>query len=171
MTNWVDKQCAETVYFTPENILDAVRAYFGGPIPLDPATEPTNPTKALKFYTEQMNGLVLPWDAPVFINPPFGTAIVPFIKRMDEYAKQGLQIIALLPCGARFSTKYWQAHALVPELKAICFVKGRVKFLRPDGTVAKQNPYDSQIYGYNVDQSKFHSCFKDIGRIVFTTIP
>jgi len=170
LTNWVDKQCAETVYLTPEKILEPVREYFGGPIPLDPATQPSNPTKALQFYTEEMNGLVQPWNAPVFINPPFGVAIRDFVKRIDEYAQQGLTIIALLPCGARFSTKYWQNHALIPQLNAICFVKGRVKFLRPDGTVAKQNTYDSQIYGYNVDTNLFKYCFKHIGRILLTTV-
>jgi len=170
LTNWVDKQCAETVYITPEKILEPVRKYFGGPIPLDPATQPDNPSKALKFYTEEMNGLKLPWDAPIFINPPFGKIIRDFVARIHEYAEQGLTILALLPCGARFSTKYWQTHALIPQLNAICFVKGRVKFLRPDGTVARFNTYDSQIYGYSVDVNKFSQCFKDTGRILLTTV-
>jgi len=34
--NWADKTCKETVWLTPESILDPVRRYFGGQIPLDP---------------------------------------------------------------------------------------------------------------------------------------
>ncbi len=172
MTNWVDKQCAETVYLTPEKILEPVREYFGGAIPLDPATEKTNPTKALQFFTIEDDGLKQQWNVPTFVNPPFGKAIREFMKKIHDEAirDKARPILALLPCGARFSTKYWQNDALIPQLNAICFVKGRVKFLRPDGTVAKQNTYDSQIYGYNVDTNLFKFCFKHIGRILLTTV-
>lgn len=171
-TNWVDKECKDTIYITPEKVLAPIRRYFGGPIPLDAATEKNNPTKALQFFTIEDNALVQTWLPPTFVNPPFGGEIVPFMKKIHEEAVRDRTrpILALLPCGARFSTKYWQAHALVPELHAICFVKGRVKFLRPDGSVAKQNPYDSQIYGYNIDIKTFNDSFKDLGKCVYTSI-
>lgn len=164
MTNWVDKSAVSTIYLTPPRILDPTRVYFGGPIPLDPATQPDNPTGALKFYTAQDDGLVQPWDAPVFINPPYSKLLAPFLERIHLKASAGLTILALLPCGARFSTKYWQADALNPYLNSILFIKGRVKFLREDGTVAAQNPYDSQLYGYNVDVAKFNAAFGHLGK-------
>lgn len=165
--NWVDKQAKDTVYITPEKILEPVRNYFGGQIPLDPATEPNNPTRAEVFFTEQDDGLKLPWNySGVFINPPYGKILPEFIKKISEEARSGIPIIALLPCGARFSTRYWQDHALTERLNCICFVRGRVKFIRPTGEVAKQNPYDSQIYGYNVSSRAFRKHFSHLGKII-----
>lgn len=165
-TNWVDKQAISTIYITPEKILQPVRDYFGGVIELDPATQPNNPVGALRFYTEIDNGLIQPWNATkIFINPPFSKELAPFMEKLTLEAQDSTrEIIALLPCGARFSTKYWQKWALNYKLRAICFVRGRVKFLRPDGTVAKQNLYDSQIYGYNVDIIKFMNSFGPLGK-------
>jgi len=34
-----DLECKSTIYLTPETILEPVRKYWRGPIPLDPATE------------------------------------------------------------------------------------------------------------------------------------
>jgi len=44
-------------------------------------------------------------------------------------------------------------------LQAAFFHSGRVPFLRRDGTVAKQNPFDSVIYLYNVDLERVIECF------------
>jgi phage N-6-adenine-methyltransferase len=170
--NWVDKEAKETIYMTPENILQAVREVYDGVIELDPATEHNNPTRARFFFTKETNGLI-PWWRPygkVFVNPPYGKEIVPFIKKIADEAAAGTSILALLPCGARFSTKYWQNSALNQYLNGICFIRGRVKFLRKDGTVAKQNPYDSQIYAYNIPFSLFRYAFKHLGKCIKTEI-
>lgn len=164
MTNWVDKKCKETVYITPDHILDCVRNYYDGIILCDPATEPSNPTKAEVFWTKEDDGLAQEWPSQIFINPPYGKVIQSWTKKIKEEADQGKTIIALMPCGARFSTRYWQNDILSPNLDTICFVKGRVKFLRPDGSVAKQNPYDSAIYGFNVCKRKFKKEFSKLGK-------
>jgi hypothetical protein len=36
--NWVDKECHSVEWYTPPDLLECVRGYFGGPIPLDPAS-------------------------------------------------------------------------------------------------------------------------------------
>jgi hypothetical protein len=77
-------------------------------------------------------------------------------------AARGQTILALLPCGARFSTGYFQDHVLSPT-NAVCFVRGRVRFLQ-DGVPCKNNPYDSAIYGYNVDARRFAACLGPLGR-------
>jgi hypothetical protein len=62
-TNWVDKQCESVEWYTPPAILERVEFYFGGPIPLDPATAPHNPTGATRFITEDEDGLAQEWLA------------------------------------------------------------------------------------------------------------
>lgn len=165
-TNWVDKKCNRVEYFTPENILGCTRHYFGGPIPLDPATISTNPTKAEIFYTQAEDGLILPWDHAVFVNPPYGRVIKDWTKKIRDSSELGTQIIALLPCGARFSTRYWQDNILSDCLDVICFVRGRVSFLDEQGNKVGQNPYDSAIYGYNVDGNGFVEAFRKLGKIL-----
>lgn len=167
--NWTDKSCKETVWLTPETLLTPVRNYFGGTIPLDPATETANPTKADIFYTATDNGLQQPWDTGVFVNPPYGKGIRDWCSKIHAEAirKPKRPILALLPCGSgRPGTIYWQDHIFQKHLTAICFVRGRLKFLRADGTVAGNNTYPSHLLGFNVKNSHFISCFKHLGKIL-----
>ena len=175
-----DLKCESTIYITPEKIMGPVRNYFGGRIPLDPATEPSNPTGAEYFCTEggaevfeggppknwSENGLTLDWSEfdGVFLNPPYGKEIRAFCEKIHEEATAGATIIALLPAGPRFSTKYFQEFILTQALDGVCFVRGRVKFIRPDGSVAKANPYDSMIMGFNVNAEHFGRCFSHLGK-------
>jgi len=173
MTNWVDKQSESIEWFTPRTILEPVWKYFSGPIPLDPATDGSNPTRATKFITATDNGggLAQPWGhggASAFINPPYGKEFPWWCRKINEEAAAGREVIALLPCGARFSTEYFQDYILdSPELRTVCFVRGRVKFLRPNGEVAKNNVYDSCIYGFNVKGYRFEECFNKLGVVWF----
>jgi hypothetical protein len=167
--NWADKRCKETVWLTPESILLPVREYFEGPIPLDPATETSNPTNAELFYTKKDNGLIKPWDKPVFINPPYGKGIQDWCEKihLEATRKPTRAIIALLPCGSgRPGTKYWQKHMFQKHLNIICYVRGRINFLKADGQAAKGNTYPSQIMGFNVVENHFVNCFKHLGKIL-----
>lgn len=150
---------------TPQPLLDRVRDYFGGPIPLDPAAEPTNWTRAERFFTPEEDGLARTWDAwGVFVNPPYGKFIRAWTGKIAEEAAKGTAIIALLPCGARFSTKYWQHDILNGTLTCACFVRGRVPFVGPDGKPVKANTYDSMLYGFNADLAQFARAFKTLGK-------
>jgi len=169
--DWTDKSCKETVWLTPEIVLGSVRNYFRGDIPLDPATEASNPTKAKKFFTLNDNGLQQPWDDGVFVNPPYGKGIKDWCAKIHEEAKRKPKrpILALLPCGSgRPGTRYWQDHIFTRQhLDIICYVRGRLKFLRADGTVAGNNTYPSHILGFNiVDTSQFISKFSHLGKIL-----
>ena len=81
-SDWADKTCKETVWLTPDKVLDSVREFFGGEIPLDPATESNNPTSAKKIFTITSNGLDQPWDVGVFVNPPYGKGIRDWCKKI-----------------------------------------------------------------------------------------
>lgn len=173
MSERIDQQCNETVWLTPDRVLNPTRNYFGGAIPLDPATQPNNPTQAQTFYTEEENGLIKVWDKGTFVNPPYGKILRQWcVKIGSEAARDSSRsIIGLLPCGSgRPGTTYWQDYILIPQLIAVCYVRGRLKFLRPDGTPASNNTYPSQILGFNVDLRRFKKCYGHLGKVVRTKI-
>ena len=161
----IDKECKETIYLTPEKILEPVRRFFGGEILLDPATQPENPTGAVSFYTEKDNGLIQPWSDGTFVNPPYGRVLQEWCSKIHWEADAGKKIVALLP-GQRFETRYWQDHIIITPLRGIVLIKGRVPFLRPDGTPAKSNPYGSMLYVYNVRYDEIFASFGHLGKIL-----
>ena len=177
-TNLADLSGKSNIYITPPKLADPVRAFFpGGLIPLDPATEPNNPLNAVAFCTGSDDdpdslgdGLILPWSDydGTFVNPPFsGGGMRHWCAKIHEETVLGATILALLPCGARFATKYWQEHIFNSGLDVALFVRGRVPFLRPDGSgTTGQNPYDSQLLGFNVDVGRFVECFAHLGSIL-----
>lgn len=165
----IDKTAKEIRWLTPEFILEAARKYFGGQIPLDPATEPSNPTRAELFFTAEDNGLLQPWDADTWLNPPYGKQFKLWCEKIHaELLSQPLrEVLALFPCGSgRPGTKYWQNHVLIPELKAVCYLNKRVNFLTPGGEAKKQNTYPSQLLGFNVNVHLFVKCFGHLGKII-----
>jgi DNA N-6-adenine-methyltransferase Dam len=171
-----DLKCKSTVYITPDKILEPVRQYWGGPIPLDPATEPDNPTSAANFAagphcngTSLGDGLAISWSDfdGTFLNPPYGKELKHWCEKIHDETDLGATILALLPCGPRFATKYWQEHIFNAGLDVTLFVRGRVQFRRPDGSGTQgSNPYDSQLLGFNVDVDHFAKCFGHLGKVV-----
>lgn len=166
MAKLTDKTCLSTTYITPPMILDPVRAYFGGVISLDPATEPSNPVGAERFYSWPMHdGLALPWRGNVFVNPPYGKVLQSWVRKIALEANRMVHIVALLP-GQRFETVYFQEGILASHaLTAVVFIRKRVPFLRPDGKPAKGNPYGSMLYVFNGNRDRCGTCFSKIGHV------
>jgi phage N-6-adenine-methyltransferase len=182
--NWVDKKAENNCWITPPEVIEPVHKFFPQGF-LDPATEQNNPSRAKLFFTKETNGLVQDWHQVcqrdglgVFVNPPYSLTATekeakeePPIrawtaKIAQEAGKggEGLQILALLPCGARFSTKYFQNNVFHESLYTILFFRGRVKFIDGrTGKVGKCNNYDSMLLGYNVDADRFYKCFGHLG--------
>ena len=176
----VDKQAESTVWITPPHIWRPLSEAVGG-FDLDPCTEPSNPTEARRFYTEADDGLARPWSSEswrsrVWVNPPYGrdyqkwaakiaheaSALVPF---RDDGLHMALTIIALLPAN-RTETAYMHDLFAHDRLRAVCYVRKRVGFLRPDGSRAKSNVYASSILVFGECSSKLMSALRGLG-VVF----
>ena len=173
--NWSDKSSKTGVWYTPEKVLAPVRASFGGQIPLDPCTHASNPTNAKAFFTEEDNGLEQDWGGygGVFVNPPYGknTDFHDFISKIHREAEAGIQrLVCLLPCGARFSTNYWQDEILTPHLSAMCFVRQRVAFRDAKGQLCKNNRFDSCFYFYGWDPAEVGKHYSVLGRVLRTEL-
>lgn len=167
----------DNTWRTPESILDAARAYFGGPIPFDPATGPENPTSALRFCAgppgtmfagtklEEQSGLEVAWAWPTWCNPPYGAELNKWLAKIVHEAERGAEIVSLLPCN-RFEGEPLQRA--LERADALCLHRGRVKFISSiDGKPVSGNPYASMLVGWNVDRARWRAAFKPLGGCVF----
>lgn len=177
------RTCLDVSWQTPPEIIDRVRHYFGGQIPLDPATAGDNPTGALRYYARPdaphekapalflapehsgtlagQDGLSVPWDAGVWLNPPFGRALRAWLAKVVREADCGAEIVALLPC-SRWEQGYMQD--LLSAAKAVMFFRGRVAFVSTlDGARPGGNPYASMLLGFNVDSKRWREAFSVLG--------
>jgi hypothetical protein len=81
---------SENTWFTPKHFIEAL-----GPFDLDPCTASFRPFHtAKKHYEHDLgdNGLELPWSGDVWLNPPYGKQIMPFINKFIEH-KKGIMLI------------------------------------------------------------------------------
>lgn len=162
----------DNTWQTPARELDAVREYFGGPIPFDPATCPSNPTKALQFcagppgtiFAESMgdNGLAIDWpDVGVFVNPPYGRELKDWLTKMAVESARGVEIVALLPA-SRWEMPY--LHRALAQASVVCFPRGRIHFISStDGVACKGTPGPSMFLGFNVEAETFYTAFGTLG--------
>lgn len=110
-------------WLTPRWILDAL-----GGFDLDPCGAPGWGT-ADRVYTPEADGdgLALPWSGRVWLNPPYGRYMAGWLERLARHG-QGTALIPARTDTAAFHDYVWDAA------DAALFLRGRVTFLRPDGS-------------------------------------
>lgn len=126
MSTW-ENIGASDEWYTPKYIFDALGAQFD----LDVAAPFEGPlhTPCLGWLYDR--SLERAWNGFVWMNPPFGgrNGLVPW---MDKFFAHGSGV-ALTP--DRTSAPWWQAAARRAD--AVLFVSGKIRFIKPDGTVGK----------------------------------
>lgn len=146
-------------WYTPKPIIDRVVRFFGT-IDLDPCSNshdvPNVP--AARHYTQDDNGLMLPWMGNVYCNPEYGRNIKPWIaKLVSEYESGNISAaIALVP--ARVDTAWFKL--LWPH--TICFIHGRLTFVGGESGA----PFPSALVYLGLRPSMFYRAFSDIGTVV-----
>ena len=134
---------------TPDYVLEPVREALGGTIGLDPCNTPDNPTRAFRSICLPDDGLTEDWGvhSTIYVNPPYGKAREPWVKKCIEAASVGRSVVLLIP--AATDTRIFQeALASADE---VVFIKGRVKFgvLRPNRRQQAAS-HPSALIGWNV---------------------
>lgn len=114
------------VWLTPAWVIDAL----GGAdsFDLDPATPPVQPwPTARRRYTEAENGLLLPWEGRVWLNPPYSRPLYSrFMERMAGH-NNGIALIFARTETKDFFANVWEVST------GLLFLKGRLSFCRADG--------------------------------------
>lgn len=104
-----------------------------GEFDLDPCSPINRPwNTAAKHYTVLDNGLMLPWEGRVWMNPPYGREMIHWLEKM-AWHNNGIALTF-----ARTETVAFQTFVF-PHAMSMFFISGRLTFHTVDGSPAKYN--------------------------------
>lgn len=149
---------------TPDEVLAPLRKEFQFVLDTCASSPAFAIPDATIVYTPDTDGLKQDWargynfskNSPACIpgltlaywmNPPYGRVIKDWVAKAAEEARAGCTTVALLP--ARTDTKWWHSH-VQPILEKhgtsrVRFLRGRVRFVKPDGTRLSSAPFSSVV--------------------------
>jgi site-specific DNA-methyltransferase (adenine-specific) len=136
-----------TDWGTPGWLFEWLDSVFG--FTLDAAAAPHN-AKCARFFSIEEDGLAQSWAGEVvWLNPPFGAELARWMKKaMEEHRQHGCTVVCLVP--ARTCTGWW--HEFVLPAARVVFLRGRIPFLRPDGTPARPAPFSPALAIYQLGE-------------------
>jgi len=148
-------------WYTPPEIVEAVRELFDGRIDLDPCSNsheaPNVP--ALVHFTREDDGLSRPWSGRVYLNPPYGKGIGPWIEKVREEYEAGRVTAAVVLVKAATDTRWFR---VLSERFPRCEVAGRLKF---SGCKAPA-PFPSVLFYLGDEVQRFADVFGRFGVLV-----
>jgi len=121
-------------WMTPHDLINDLSNAMGG-IDTDPCAHQQSSIGDTNNYRleDGQNGLELPWDGVVFVNPPFSHK-KKWLKRAVEAIENGeaSTVIVLTPDSTDVMS--WWHEYIAPHSNVICFCEGRVSYLDSEGT-------------------------------------
>lgn len=152
-------------WFTPAHYVELARTVLGS-IDVDPASNDyaQATVQAGTFYTAETNGLDKEWCGKVWMNPPYSRALIGrFIDKLVEEYQSGRCTEAIILTHNSTDTQW--AATLFRNATALCFTRGRVKFVSPKGKFA--SPAMGQLFSYFGNRrGAFAAVFSEVGHIV-----
>lgn len=155
-------------YYTPEYIIDLVRAVMGC-IDLDPASceFAQRTVKANKYYTKEEDGLTRKWGGRVFVNPPYsekrGTSLAAIWATylIDEYESKRVKEACIL---VKSAFGYGWYEALKKKLLG-CVIEERISFYRANGSDEGKSKIGNTMFYLGPNGNRFIRVFRDVGGI------
>jgi hypothetical protein len=142
MSTWEEALGKSDEWYTPEYVFDALACRFDVDVAA-PKVRTYCCVPAAEFITE--NSLDVEWNGFAWMNPPFGRRNT-ISKWLDKIYQHG-NGIALTP--DRTSAEWWHRAALKSD--AMLFVCGKIKFVKPDGTIGKQPGSGTTLMAYGTE--------------------
>ena len=130
-------------WYTPKFIMDSL-----GEFDLDPCAPSVPLFKTAEImYNEFDDGLTQKWEGRVWLNPPYSRPLITkFMRRMTEH-NRGTALIF-----SRTDTELFHTEVF-GKASAVKFLKGRIKFLKPDGTEAGSPGCGSVLIAYGEEDA------------------
>lgn len=125
-------------WLTPPHVIEAL-----GEFDLDPCAHPGQQNRtARRMISPPRDGLKDRWRGRVWLNPPYGGQLKAWLGRLCDHGDG----IALVP--ARTEVESWFWPYCWEGAGAILFLRGRLYFLRPDGSKAGNAGHGSCLVAY-----------------------
>lgn len=155
----------ENEWYTPQEYITAAYAVLGG-VDLDPASSPlANKTvQAARIFTIEDDGLTQEWAGRVWMNPPYAQPfIAQFVDKLCSEHEAG-RVTEAIALTHNYTDTQW-FHRAAKACSAICFTRGRIGFVNPEGKRAAPTQGQAFFY-YGANVSAFLSAFASIGFVV-----
>jgi phage N-6-adenine-methyltransferase len=124
------KTTATERWQTPPEIFEPLMAEFN--FDLDAAAD--SDTRRVPRYLWDALDLV-DWPGErIWMNPPYGRKLDPFVRRAAEEADKGKLVVALIPFRCRAA---WWHESVIGRASEVRCVRKRIKFIRSDGSRGK----------------------------------
>jgi phage N-6-adenine-methyltransferase len=154
----------ENEWYTPSPYVEAARTCLGT-IDLDPAssTRAQETIRAARFFTRTHDGLRHEWHGRIWLNPPYAQPdIVHFVDKLLAEIAAGRATEAILLTHNYTDTGWF--HAAAGQCAAICFTRGRIRFVGASGEIAA--PAQGQAFFYfGPGLDRFRATFGSFGFI------
>lgn len=149
-------------WYTPKEYIEVARAFLGE-IDLDPASSEfaQKTVQAGKFYTINDDGLNQRWIGRVYCNPPYSQPHIKHFsfKLVSDFINGDITEAIMLT--HNYTDTEW-FHHLAGACTAICFTRGRIAFLDPNGK--KAAPTQGQAFFYFGPTSKIQDFKNHFGK-------
>lgn len=119
------KKNTSAEWYTPPSIFELLRFPVFDLDPCSPGKDKVPWIPADKHYTAADNGLLLPWEGKVWLNPPYGKDTAVWLDRLRLH-NNGIALVF-----ARTDTLWF--HTIAIKADAVCFIAGRVRFISESG--------------------------------------
>jgi ParB family chromosome partitioning protein len=135
-----------------------------GSIDCDPASNELaqQTVKVSVYFTPKIDGLKQTWKGNIFLNPPYSQPeITQFIDKLISEIQNGNQAILL----TNDNTDTAWFHKAAKASSAVCFMRGRINFLKADGS--KSSPTNGQAFFYFGNKpALFKKYFREFGLLM-----
>lgn len=156
-------------WYTPPTIIETARQVLGT-IDLDPAScaGAQKTVRAKAYFTREDDGLSRAWHGRVWLNPPYG--------RIGNQSSQGVWAQYLVDqhdrgnvsagiCLVKAALGYQWFEELWDHLP-VCFLRDRVRFLRPDGTCPGSSKQGTALLYVGPHLRRFIHHTTPLGRVI-----
>ncbi len=154
-------------WYTPPEWLSMAREVLGE-IDLDPAsnTIAQDNVKASQFFTIADDSLNRKWLGRVWLNPPYSKGKMDaFVSKLCDEHRCGNVSEAILLTHNSSDTGWF--HTAARDSRLVCFTRGRVNFLTPEGRREKGGSTQGQCFFYFGDSGgEFYRVFKEAGLVM-----
>lgn len=135
-----ESACNETCqWYTPKFLFDRLGVQFDLD-PCSPGKKIVSWIPAKRHFTANDNGLLLRWQGRVWLNPPYGQETPRWLKKLANHGN-GIALVF-----ARTDTRWFHEYATRASL--ICFMAGRIRFIKSDGTKGATPGCGSMLLAY-----------------------